>query len=123
MLDGSQHKLKLKWSRGPFYRRGVNLWRTSPTTGTKEKNSEAILFLFIYLGKNLNRLSEVINLEMSETLKAVSDPVRREILELLNDGRKTAGEIPNSFNLTGATVSYHLSNLKKANLITETKII
>lgn len=58
---------------------------------------------------------------MSETLKAISDPVRREILELLKDGRKTAGEISSSFNLTGATVSYHLSNLKKANLITETK--
>ena len=55
---------------------------------------------------------------MSETLKAISDPVRREILELLKDGRKTAGEISSSFNLT---VSYHLSNLKKANLITETK--
>ena len=55
---------------------------------------------------------------MSETLKAISDPVRREILELLKDGRKTAGEISSSFNLTGATVSY---NLKKANLITETK--
>ena len=48
---------------------------------------------------------------MSETLKAISDPARREILELLKDGRKTAG----------ATVSYHLSNLKKAKLITETK--
>lgn len=58
---------------------------------------------------------------MSETLKAISDPVRREILELLKDGRKTAGEISSIFNLTGATVSYHLSNLKKANLITETK--
>lgn len=60
-------------------------------------------------------------LGMSETLKAISDPVRREILELLKDGRKTAGEIASRFNLTGATVSYHLSNLKKANLITETK--
>lgn len=58
---------------------------------------------------------------MSETLKAISDPVRREILELLKAGRKTAREISNSFNLTGATVSYHLSNLKKANLIIETK--
>lgn len=58
---------------------------------------------------------------MSETLKAISDPVRREILELLKNGRKTAGEISSCFNLTGATVSYHLSNLKKANLITETK--
>ncbi len=50
---------------------------------------------------------------MSEILKAISDPVRREILELLKDGRRTAGEISNNFNLTGATVSYHLSNLKK----------
>lgn len=58
---------------------------------------------------------------ISETLKAISDPVRREILEQLKDGRKTAGQIASRFNLTGATVSYHLSNLKKANLITETK--
>lgn len=58
---------------------------------------------------------------MSETLKAISDPVRREILELLKDGRKTAGEISSTFNLTGATISYHLSILKKVNLITETK--
>lgn len=58
---------------------------------------------------------------MSETLKAISDPARREILELLKDGRKTAGEISSKFNLTSATVSYHLSHLKKAKLITETK--
>lgn len=75
----------------------------------------------IYLDIYRNTKSEVIILGMSETLKAISDPVRREILELLKDGRKTAGEISSSFNLTGATVSYHLSNLKKANLITETK--
>lgn len=77
--------------------------------------------IIVYLDIYRNSISEVINLGMSETLKAISDPVRREILELLKDGRKTAGEISNSFNLTGATVSYHLSNLKKANLITETK--
>jgi len=58
---------------------------------------------------------------MSETLKAISDPVRREILEMLKTGRKSAGEIAGSFNLTGATVSYHLSQLKKADLVTETK--
>ena len=58
---------------------------------------------------------------LSETLKAISDPVRREILELLKNGRKTAGEIAGRFNLTGATVSYHLSILKKAGLIAETK--
>lgn len=58
---------------------------------------------------------------MSETLKAISDPVRRDILEMLREERKSAGEICERFKLTGATVSYHLSQLKKANLITETK--
>ena len=58
---------------------------------------------------------------MSETLNAISDPIRREILEMLKEERKSAGEISEKFNLTGATVSYHLSQLKKANLITETK--
>lgn len=58
---------------------------------------------------------------MSETLKAISDPVRRNILEMLKKGKKSAGEIAEQFNLTGATVSYHLSQLKKADLITESK--
>ena len=62
-----------------------------------------------------------MKLGMSETLKAISDPVRRDILEILKKERKSAGEIAEQFNLTGATVSYHLSQLRKANLITETK--
>lgn len=58
---------------------------------------------------------------LSDTLKAISDPVRREILEMLRTKKKSAGEIAEKFNLTNATVSYHLSQLKKANLVTETK--
>lgn len=58
---------------------------------------------------------------MSETLKAISDPVRREILEMLKKEKKSAGEIAEKFNLSHATVSYHLSQLKKADLISETK--
>ena len=58
---------------------------------------------------------------ISETLKAISDPARREILEMLKEGKMTAGDIASCFNLTGATVSYHLSTLKKAGLIAETK--
>ena len=49
-----------------------------------------------------------------ETFKALSDPVRREILVLLKSGRLSAGEISSHFSLTGATVSYHLSLLKKS---------
>lgn len=58
---------------------------------------------------------------MNETLKAISDPVRRDILSMLKKGKKSAGEIGEHFNLTGATVSYHLSKLKQADLITEQK--
>lgn len=56
-----------------------------------------------------------------ETFKALSDPVRREILVLLRGGRLPAGEIAEKFDLSGATVSYHLSQLKKAGLISESK--
>jgi len=58
---------------------------------------------------------------MNETLKAISDPVRRDILSMLKGGKKSAGEIGERFNLTGATVSYHLSKLKAADLVVEEK--
>ena len=57
----------------------------------------------------------------AETFKALSDPVRREILNLLKGGRLTAGEIAGRFDMTAATVSYHLSRLKKAGLIFESR--
>lgn len=56
-----------------------------------------------------------------ETFKALSDPVRREIMMLLKDGRRTAGDIASRFDMTGATISYHLSQLKKAGLVSENK--
>ena len=58
---------------------------------------------------------------MNETLKAISDPVRRDILQMLKSGKTSAGEIAEHFNLTGATVSYHLAKLKNADLIAEEK--
>ena len=58
---------------------------------------------------------------MSETLKAISDPVRRNILEMLKKGKMTAGDIADKFNITNASVSYHLSYLKKADLVKEEK--
>jgi DNA-binding transcriptional ArsR family regulator len=57
----------------------------------------------------------------ADTFKAVSDPVRREILMMLKGGKLSAGEISSKFNMTGATVSYHLTQLKKADLILETR--
>ncbi|WP_455714176.1 autorepressor SdpR family transcription factor [Anaerosporobacter sp.] len=57
----------------------------------------------------------------AETFKALSDPIRREILVMLREGKMPAGEIAKKFDMTGATVSYHLSQLKKAELIRESK--
>ena len=57
----------------------------------------------------------------AETFKALGDPVRREILLLLRRGRLSAGEIGSHFEMTGATISYHLSILKKADLVYETR--
>ena len=58
---------------------------------------------------------------LHETLKALSDPVRRDILNILKNGRLSAGEIAKHFDLSAATISHHLSILKKAGLIVETK--
>ena len=60
-------------------------------------------------------------MSFAETFKALSDPARREILLLLRGGRMSAGEIAGHFEMTGATVSYHLSVLKKADLVFETR--
>ncbi len=49
----------------------------------------------------------------AETFKALSDPIRREILMMLRDGSMSAGEIGSHFDMTGATISYHLKILKK----------
>ena len=57
----------------------------------------------------------------AETFKALSDPARREILLLLRGGRMSAGEIGSHFDMTGATISYHLGILKKADLVFETR--
>lgn len=57
----------------------------------------------------------------AETFKALSDPARREILLMLREGKMSAGDIASNFDMTGATVSYHLSVLKKADIVYETK--
>ncbi len=60
-------------------------------------------------------------MSFAQTFKALSNPVRREILDLLKGGKLSAGEIAERFELTGATISHHLSVLKKADLILETR--
>ena len=58
---------------------------------------------------------------IQSTLKALSDPIRREILELLKSGRLSAGEIGEKFPVSGAAISKHLSVLKEADLIRDTR--
>ena len=57
----------------------------------------------------------------AETFKALSDPVRREIPELLKKGPLSAGDIGSHFDMTGATISYHLKILKQADLVFESR--
>lgn len=57
----------------------------------------------------------------AETFKVLSDPARREILMLLKKKRLSAGEIGSHFEMTGATISYHLNILKKAGLVFESR--
>ncbi len=55
------------------------------------------------------------------TMKALSDPIRRQILELLKTGRHSAGEIAEKFPVSGAAISKHLAVLKEADLIWDTR--
>ena len=62
-----------------------------------------------------------ISMGLQQTLKALSDPTRREILNLLKGGKKSAGDISDHFDITAAAISRHLSVLKEADLITDTR--
>ena len=58
---------------------------------------------------------------IQNTLKALSDPIRRQILDMLKADRLSAGEISEKFPVSGAAVSKHLSVLKEADLIRDTR--
>ena len=58
---------------------------------------------------------------LQNTIKALSDPIRREILEMLKSGRMAAGEISEKFPVSGAAISKHLSVLRDADLIRDTR--
>ncbi len=60
-------------------------------------------------------------MSLQNTLRALADPTRREILNLLKAGRMSAGEIVDRFPVTGASISRHLSVLKEADLIRDTR--
>lgn len=60
-------------------------------------------------------------MSLQRTLKALADPTRREILNLLKYGKRSAGEISDQFSISAAAVSRHLAVLREADLITDTR--
>ena len=58
---------------------------------------------------------------LQKTLKALADPIRRQILDMLKTGRLSAGEISDCFPVTAASISRHLSVLKEADLVRDTR--
>lgn len=75
-------------------------------------------YAIIHLTKLLNERRH--SLKLQKILKAISDPTRREILNLLKKGRLSAGDICTKFNISGAAISRHLSILKDAELVRDT---
>ena len=62
-------------------------------------------------------LNERYYMGLQNTLRALADPIRRDILSMLKQGRMSAGDIVSHFDVTGASISRHLSVLKDADLI------
>ena len=78
----------------------------------------AIIWLTVKLTVNcIAQKGRGITLSLQHTLRALADPIRREILNLLKNGRMSAGEISAHFPVTAASISRHLSVLKDADLI------
>lgn len=78
----------------------------------------------IYLAIRLNakyELQENDPMALQETMRALADPTRREILNLLKKGRLSAGDITAHFQITAPSISRHLSVLKAADLIRDTR--
>ncbi|GAA4417409.1 autorepressor SdpR family transcription factor [Nibrella viscosa] len=58
---------------------------------------------------------------MNALFKALNDPTRRQILDLLREADLTAGEIAEQFDMTRPSISHHLDLLKQAGLVEATK--
>ena len=86
---------------------------------TKEVLTDIWHCATLYLTKRLNERGEEMGIQV--TIKALSDPIRREILDLLKPGRLPAGEIAGHFDVSGAAVSKHLAVLKDADLIRDAR--
>lgn len=73
----------------------------------------------LYLTKQLNKGGDIVGI--NNTMRALSDPNRRKILDMLKSGRLSAGEISDQFPVSGAAISKHLAVLKDADLIRDTR--
>ena len=71
--------------------------------------------------KIFRHLSKYININLNALFKALNDPTRREILELLKEKDLTAGEIADQFNISKPSISHHLDLLRQAGLVVSVK--
>jgi DNA-binding transcriptional ArsR family regulator len=78
-----------------------------------------LLYAIIQLTKQLNEEEDKMGIQ--KTLKALSDPIRRDILEMLRSGRHSAGDISERFSVSAPAISKHLNVLKEADLIRDTR--
>ena len=62
-----------------------------------------------------------MEVDLNSLFKALNDPTRREILELLKEKDLTAGEIADQFNISKPSISHHLDLLRQAGLVTSAK--
>ena len=85
----------------------------------KTGNSLSILFPLIALGQRI--AADKFGEDMNGLFKALDDPSRRKILELLREGDKTAGEIADAFEMTKPSISYHLDLLRQGGLVISVK--
>ena len=69
----------------------------------------------------MSKYKEAKLMGFQESFKALADPTRRDIIMILKEGRMSAGEIVEHFDMTGATISHHLSILKNAGLVMDIK--
>jgi len=99
-----------------------NITQMKKITSPVDKSFPFCYLLFRHFEKYLNIIStgdEAMSLQ--ESFKALSDPTRRDILNLLRAGPMNAGELLSHFSLTGASLSHHLSVLRQAGLIDDEK--
>jgi len=82
-----------------------------------KKNILSNIWWYQIVFRHLSKYTNIELIDMNSVFKALNDPTRREILELLREKDMTAGEIVDKFRISGPSISHHLDLLKQAKLV------